>query len=271
MYIMTTRYADWGGFLPVDESGFIVNICHAGLITDPWDAVLDRLMMLCKTNLGDLLHSMYVRGSVASGTAIPGLSDIDTLAVVNTDNASVDLTWRDDYVKSAQSEFPFVTKIELDIYSVERMMHAPAMAPVRFAISTQSVCVYGNSLLPHLPRYRPGAETIFHIPRLACRLEEVRQALQVSVQADRKKEVCRWIMKSLIRSAFELTVIEERRYSRELSLCCKVFAWHYPSMAASARRALEYALNPSSDERVIIDVSQSFGMWIIEEAQKKMT
>jgi hypothetical protein len=59
------------------------------------------------THLGEKVYSLYRRGSVAKGTAIAGVSDIDTFAVVFGEGRVVDRSWSAAFQQRMAVQYPF--------------------------------------------------------------------------------------------------------------------------------------------------------------------
>jgi hypothetical protein len=69
-------------------------------------------------NLGENLYSVYVRGSVARGLAIDGVSDVDTFALVKPSFSSERIRWQktdfqSDIAESIQKKYDFVADVEM--------------------------------------------------------------------------------------------------------------------------------------------------------------
>jgi uncharacterized protein len=256
------RLRSIGGFLAVDGDGLLVSAARASLILPPWKDAVDDVSLTFKSQLKGLLHSVYVRGSVACGLAIAGISDIDMFAVVQSSGEHVDLSWRPGYLDLAEAHYSFATHIEAKVYRMHRVLFEPGYQYLRFLLKTQSVCVLGIDLSLQIAPYRPDRSIMFHADRLRTDLPKAKARLRDDTYD--AKEVCRWIAKALLRSAFELVIEREKRYTRDLYLCYEVFATHFPEREVDARRCLELALDPRYDAVgevcVLLD---DFGDWLV--------
>lgn len=56
-----------GDFLHVDEDGYLVNPCRHELVVPPWLDVVAEIKAAYLQHLGQKVHSLYLRGSVAKG------------------------------------------------------------------------------------------------------------------------------------------------------------------------------------------------------------
>lgn len=71
-----------GTYLDVDESGFLRGVARDADLSEPWAYAVSALVQRYLDAWEEHVHSVYVRGSVASELAVEGLSDLDSLAVL---------------------------------------------------------------------------------------------------------------------------------------------------------------------------------------------
>ena len=70
-----------GNFFPKNQNGDLLNPCSPDKIPGHWQPLIDEVKSHFLSIHGDKFHSFYLRGSVAAGTAIDGLADLDTFAL----------------------------------------------------------------------------------------------------------------------------------------------------------------------------------------------
>lgn len=110
-----------GSVLDVDEEGYIVKAASNDKIQFKWPPAVDEVVEAYKQHLGDRLHSVYVRGSVARGEAIDDISDIDTVALITTSNNNIYLGWATDFERNLMKEFPFVNGTEIKAFQKDNL------------------------------------------------------------------------------------------------------------------------------------------------------
>jgi predicted nucleotidyltransferase len=247
-----------GRFFPISDSGFIINDCDAAYLDT---RLANRVNEFYRELFGEKLHSVYVRGSVARGNFLPGLSDLDTFGVVTIDN--VPQAVPDSAKVSAQlvKEFPDFTDIVFVVVSLDKIL-SDRRNPFTFLLQTQSCCIFGNSLQSQLPPYRPTIEIIGEALYLRQRIDQYFNEIQVIDDPQRIKFHCTVLMKGLVRSAYDLVLPLERRYTRDLYFCYQGFIRHYPDHAEAARQAIEWAIEPIADKQRIASFLSSFGTWL---------
>lgn len=249
-----------GSFFEVDVDGFLVNPATIEKIQPEWQPVMDAVIATYKEHCGEDLVAVYVRGSVAKGQAVAGVSDIDTFAVVRTEKEDRDDGWIANAEVQLGTQYSFVNGVEL---WVRKLSSAEQDA----VLLNQSVCVYGSAL--EVPKLRPGRALAIHVPHLQSRIDKAEEfALRTDMMEERAKRVCEWLMKGWIRVGMELVIERSGKYTRDLYPCYKAFSEYYPDREADMREALYYALNPTSDMQVLKRITDSLGQFLLGETKK---
>lgn len=258
-----------GSVLPVDQNGHVVSKSSKDKIVHPWLEPVDMLKEAYIKNYGDKLHSVYIRGSIAKGAAIEGLSDIDSMAVIYESEHNFTKEWVNDFNDKLKRLYPSVNGVEVVLIPYENLVDLSNKEYTwkRFAIKTQAACVYGEDLQDTLPDFRLGPDCIAHAYNLEKEINILlRQLEELSPQSIRVK--CSWIMKRVLRTGYEMVMQRERGYTRDLYSCYEGFARHYPEKSNDMWRALELALNPTPDKEELGAYLKSFGVWLADEAKK---
>src|SRR5215213_4424470 len=153
-----------GHVLRTDDEGYLVNELSQSDIASPWDSVVELIRDAYLKNLGERVHSIYLRGSVARGHAIEGISDVDTFAVLRTQEDALDLSWVYRLNSEIEASNPFCNGIEVVCLPYQELLNYDneQFASWRMIVKTQSLCIYGEDLAEGLPRFKPGTETFTH-------------------------------------------------------------------------------------------------------------
>lgn len=257
-----------GEFFSQTEDGQVINPCSSARLDKPWIEALEEVRQIYVRQLGEELHSVYVRGSVAFGTAIPGFSDLDSfcLSYPRGDEHVVwqALPWSGEAVErnlgfACSVEFARVTFHE----SFARVNPVVAML-----IKTQSRCIHGHDLSPGLPECSPGSAMMMDAELLERQWRSFKPAL-VSGSAIEPERV-RSMTKRMLRSGFELVMEREGRYATSLYLLYKCFSKYYPEREPDMRWTLETFLNPNLQPPNWSSRFLDFGTWLCEEVATKL-
>jgi ribosomal protein S18 acetylase RimI-like enzyme len=255
-----------GGFLPLSDTGFILNDT-ATTFVDPGLAA--RVNEVYRATYGDDLHSVYVRGSVARGNFLPGVSDLDTFAAVDRDDVAQAMPGAGEASAALLREFPDFTEIVFVAVSVKTIL-TERRNPFTFLLQTQSCCIYGTPLHARLEPYRPDIEIVGEAMYLRHRIAKYAADVEGIDAPEALKLQCGVLMKGLVRSAYDLVLPIEGRYTRDLFWCYRGFVRHYPEHDAAVRQAVEWALEPIADKGAIGALLSGFGVWLCTEIDKML-
>ncbi len=259
-----------GSVLPVDNAGNIVRVASKDKIVSPWKTAVGYLTDQYIKYLGDNLSAVYVRGSVAKGQAAEGVSDIDTIALVHYMPNATELTWKSTVLKEFRQRYQFADGAEMEILEFDEVLQLNNESTqwYRFVIKTQSVCVWGADIIPKLPSYKLGDSLKVHSSQLEAEIQGLVSDLpMLSPEATKKK--CRWIMKRLVRTGYELVMEREQGYTRDLYPCWVGFSRHFTEESMAMRQALSLALNPTSDKQQICNILNTIGSVVARRARQQ--
>lgn len=255
-----------GRYLRTDETGTLSGSADESLIQQDWWPAVADIRQAYLDRWGDRLHSIYLRGSVAKGEALVGVSDIDTFAVfqpqVPDESSAVDEPEVDSWCHSASTALvkrhPYCTGVELSCIPFASALDRDSV--FSFVIKTHSVCLHGEDLATRIEAFGLNQKIAFQARRLPAQLVAFRDEYP-SESEERKRGTLTWLMRAFLRSGMELVMEREGRYTRDLYLCYQSFARHYPAQSERMWRALELALDPVID-RASEQFALEFGAWL---------
>ena len=258
-----------GHVLPVDARGHLVNECSASKIAEAWRPAIEDLRQAHIDNLGSNLHSLYLRGSIPAGRARTGVSDLDSFAVVHEASSEEASRWIKDYAADFRSRFPFCPYVEIRLLPLQPFLQSQAYQSWRFTLKVLSLCIHGEDLSPQLPKFRPTRSNgFFFFGNIFDVLTEASSRLHQATTPEQTQKICVWAMKKILRTGFSLIMEREQVFTRDLYPSYELFSKHYPNREPEMRQALEWAVNPSSDQALISKYLGDFGGWLGNEARK---
>lgn len=255
-----------GRFFPLDKHGNIINDTDAAYLPPGF---AECVVGAFQRWFPDTLRAVYLRGSIARGTFVPGLSDLDAFAVLAEPARDVHPAADSALAAELLRLMPGLTELEFTTCQ-QHEVQGNYLGVWPFFIKTQSLLLYGEDYASQLRPYRPGVTIMGEALWLTQRLREYQQRLTQPEWRGKPGLLCEWIMKAVVRAAFELTMEQQRCYTRDLFLCCDVFSRHFPQQADWCRQAMRWAIQP--DAR-LVDQQQLLALfcpWIAQQLQHQL-
>jgi hypothetical protein len=246
-----------GKLFKPNKDGNLVNEASIGKIRPPWKSAVEAVKESYIHNLGDLLHSVYIRGTVARGKAVEEISDVDSTAVV-LKVADFDPTWFQVEQRKLKNQFQFVSKFEFSLIPIDELLDPKKRISQKFFLKTQSVCIYGEDVAKQIPEFKITDD-------LAQRFYRGLESDIKIAKANLTKNKCQWIAKRILRAGFALVMVREQAYTRDLYPSYEVFSKYYPNKEKEMKKALELAINPIDDRNSLLQFLDSFGGWLISK------
>jgi uncharacterized protein len=249
-----------GTFLETDSKGYIVNPTSKDKLQKNWIPVIDDITNYYVKNYGDKLKGVYLRGSVAKGTAIEYVSDIDTFAMVDLSVDKINNKWTESAEKHLKEKFSFITGAEMAGISTN------SVPKNILIILNQSLLVQGTH--QKFPKMKISKDLAIHAPNIEKRLGAVKENLAKMNEKEEIEDYCAWIMKGYLRIGLEILIEKTGKYSRDLYPCYKLFSEYYPKKEKDMREVLVLAIQPTADKDRIERISSHLGEWLLSEAKK---
>ncbi len=249
-----------GSYFDVDKNGFLINPASAEKIQEKWKPLVGDIVEVYKGKYCEKLKNVYLRGSVAKGEAIEGVSDIDTFAYVDLSKEELkDNNTNRDMRKHIEEKYDFVEDIEMGAFPISNITND-------YIILNQSLCVYGEPI--SIPKLKVGKEMAIHSPTFYNRFTWFEKFLEKDESEQEIRKGCVWLMKGLLRVGFELTMERSQKYTRDLYRCYETFSEYYPEKEAEMREVLDLALNPTVDKNKMKEIMENIGTFLLSEIPK---
>ncbi|WP_270180968.1 nucleotidyltransferase [Alkalihalobacillus sp. CinArs1] len=257
-----------GDVCRVDEEGRIINTSSLANVSPAFKEAISYYREAVLASLSSEVHSIYVRGSVPRGLGIEGVSDLDTIIITVSDGEKLSSSLVNKIEQDVVDRFPFVNGVEMSVFSLNDVLETSRFAIIPFMIKTHSICIYGENLQKQLPRYKADkALANDHIYHIRAIILQAKEELVGNDDPEDVKDCCVWVMKMIIRCGFAFVIEQERTYSRDLYPAYERFSKHYPEKEPEMRKALHLAVNPTEEIEAILSFLNTFGDWMINEAE----
>ncbi len=253
--------------IKLDKKGFLVSNFNVFNIQKGWmPPIEDFLNYLKKEKYNSKIYSVYIRGSVATGTAIKNVSDIDFF-VITKEKFSGNLKNKilkdmDIYLK----KHPYITRYDIGYYTQKEILKMKES----ILIKLHSICIYGKDIKNKIPNLKPGIDTALTLQKLEKEIKLTLEEISKNRYSDNNKALamCVWMSKRLLRAGFELIAEKESCFTRNLYLCWEKFAKYYPSKSKQMYNVLNLAINPTTNMALYKKILENLGYWILKEGKK---
>jgi len=259
-----------GGFFPMDKEGFIVNPTSKDKIKDHWINIIADIIEQYRIKYRNEVHSIYLRGSVAQGLDIENLSDLDMFALIYDKNNNYiswkNVSWAKQFQKKLQSKYDLQSQIDLGYSSYTSNINKMDLK-IQMLLKTQSLCVWGQDIISKIQEFKPGEEMNINLRWIESDLNNTLQKLQSTDNSENLKDLCKTIMKMIVRSGFELVIQREAKFTNHLYQCYETFSKYYPDKKQMMHQALDLFVNPTDIKSTIILIIEELGFWIVKKSK----
>lgn len=260
-----------GAYIQAVSSGTLPSSTATGLPQEPWGEPTEQLLQHYLAGWGTHIDSIYLRGSVARGLAIPDVSDLDSFAVLKPESTDIAHDGRfgsraEVMARDITEQFPFVTGVEAELVPMGSALDRGNF--YAFILKTEAKCIHGEHLGKQLKPFALN-EANFQTRHFREHFNTFINEFP-SEPIEQQPGFIIWIAKRYLRVGMEFVLRRENRYTRDLYLCYRSFAKHYPEQATSMHRTLELALNPENTNEVETFLYE-FGAWLAGEADRRLT
>ena len=255
----------------LDGSGFIRPEVSLDRISPRYAPVVDDLRGRCRAVFGSALRGLYLNGSVPKGTAVPGVSDLDALAILGTEPLDAHEVAAAAIADEIQARHPMLGGVGIGLFHRDVIVSPSQRYDMGFYIKCLCACVEGEDLGLLLPRFRPSMALARGSNGNIRRLLEDRRA-RVAASADPAEiaDICKGIMRKIVRTGFTLVMPRWRGWTSDLEPCTEIFAMFYPGRADAMRTARSLARDPSGDRAVVLGILDGLGSWLADEYDREI-
>ncbi len=232
-----------------------------------WQQPVQLCLQEIQKQLPNLISGVYVRGSVARGTAIAGVSDIDLVIITKNTLVSFSKDWQRKFVNVLRNKHKQVDDVEFELVSYSQIMNFDRPSGIRVLLTLQGKCILGEDLIRKFPILKPNESAFVHIPFFSKFQNNITKTLKT-------KEIflpayIPWVSKRYIRTGFELCMEREKVFTRDLYSCFEIFSKYYPDKKINMYNTLEQVIKPSWTKSELLECINTLGDWLYLEIKRK--
>jgi hypothetical protein len=245
-------------FFKTDAQGYIVNESDIKNIKKPWLDVVDDMREVFSSYIGLQLHSVYIYGEFAKGKTIKGPTDFWVIIVTNDE---IIIPWLEEYRQYLVGKYPVASKLIFKLETLEKVAYSDSY---KFSIKHEYVCIQGNNLANKIEKYRPGPKICFK----SVRFEEAVPLWYNYIMANLTdtaliKKASLLICNLMLHAGMEICMEKEKKYTKDIYTCYKVFSKYYPNKESYMRQAFNWVQEPTGDAAELLELMNVLGKWIM--------
>ena len=251
--------------MAVDCNGYIT-LPKYKEIQPEYSGMVEEVITKLISNFPDLVHSLYVYGSVATGQARLGKSDLDLTVIFNSEPNQITT----DKLLVIQSELeknnPIVSKIDFDCGVLPQVLDLKSIFSWGYWLKHHCVCVYGENLSLKFSPFKPSKAIAIAVNGDFLQILEKLTAKMRKTQ-DAKEQILlqRAVARKIIRSTNILRSDEDNDWPETLLEYRSRFNSRYPSLATDIDYFLEISSEPQGNIAEFIKRVKSFTYWLNTE------
>lgn len=238
-------------------------------IQSEFNPLIEELTATVQSGLKGNLHSLYVYGSIANGTAIAGRSNLDIVLVMahnghnGMDTFINTLKWR------LMNRFPAITGVSIKVALLSDVLSLESIFSWGFLIRQSCTCLIGDDLSESFGDFEPSWEIskywnwniLDYVPEYRVKIAQSKTPeLQVSYQ--------QVIAKKMLRASYGLIMHKEKLWLDSPLDCAKYFLKHHPEKAKDIQRLAIMLGNKAIPKRSVISILDVYGTWLCKAYEK---
>lgn len=209
--------------LGTDEDGYIMNQTSGMRIQAMFRPVIEEVMGLLKKQFGEVLHSVYVYGSIGRGTAVPGKSDLDLTVILREDVQMGSLREETQNLLGRHAE---IFKVDYDIGILDTVLSPENLYEWGFWIRHVCSCIEGCDLSDQFPNMKPDVRISRALNReLTAQLRKAHEKLEAGDMAQTEK---RSLVKRMIRGAYLQINVKDQSFASTIKDSLSILRLYFP-------------------------------------------
>jgi len=208
----------------------------------------------------ELVHGIYMCGSIPRGLAKPYKSDADFTIVFNS-RVSEEMKNTLNTIKSDLcSQFPFVTKIDVHNCSIEEIDESSI--GWNFWITIVSICVHGKDLAESLPRLEANCALIKEINSDTLAVtDNLFKKLSLSLNKSEADHLIKKISRRYLMALFSLELEKQKFWTDELNLMSQILCQVHPEKIDWLRFLFAQAAEPKVSRQEFLSSFVEIKSW----------
>lgn len=249
----------------VDANGYLRTVAST-IVQAPFRAVVDDLCHALRTELGTLVDSAYLYGSIARGDAVVGRSDLDAVVVLRRQPTQQEALAVESVRRALESRHAAVSKVDFDVGCRDEVMALEQRNRWGFWLKHHCRCIYGHDLAKGLPLFRPSRAIARAVNGdfaevLECYAVQIEQA-HTATDSAQLHRLIREASKKLIRATHVLRPVDATTWPHTLEDHVALLLESFPEMQQPITFFMDAQRTPRGGALMFVERLRAFRTWM---------
>ncbi|UMO86196.1 nucleotidyltransferase domain-containing protein [Pectobacterium sp. PL64] len=251
--------------MAVDHNGYIT-LPKLNELQPEFARVVAHVVTTLNQYFPELIHSLYVYGSVAEGRAKMGKSDLDMTVIFNDESCQIATTQLTAVQCGLEQDHSVVSKIDFDCGLLQQVLHPDNKFSWGYWLKHHCVCVYGEDLSGRFHPFKPSKEIAVAVNGdFLLVLEKLIAQMQSSSDENKKLLLQRAAARKAIRATSILRNEHDKDWPETLEEHRLKLSARYPAKAEVMDYLLATSYEPRGDIADFQKRIMAFANWLNTE------
>ncbi len=252
----------------LDPNGFILSEVSQDKILPQYRSIIAESIAVLVAFLPDVVHSVYVYGSVARGNAVPKKSDLDLLIVFKQALLELERSTLIGLQEDLSRQYKEVLReigIADSTCTYDEMLDPANKYSWGAYLKILCVCVYGDDLKKRFSEFKISPEVAigFNGDIGNALQSAIRQTIEAKTDEEVSKAAAR-VARKIIRTCYTMVMTRAQVWTTILSGQAELFLCYFPEKREFIRILQDWIDNPLADRGNILGVLEGDCRWVVD-------
>jgi uncharacterized protein len=249
----------------LDENGFIISEVSYGNILPEYKELIGACITALKSALPNLIHSIYVYGSVARGDAVREKSDLDLLVILTRKLTENERSALNKSLADLSAKYgSLVREVGVADCTYDEMLDTNNKYGWGAYLKILCVCVYGEDLSKKFGTFKLTSEiAIGFNGDIATDLQSAIRKIKDTVNDEEAGKIAATLARKLIRTCYSMVMTRAQVWTTKLSEQADIFIKYFPEKRTFVRTLQVWVVQPPHNRNDVVAILEGEGYWVV--------
>jgi len=256
----------------VDDFGQIVSEVSIDNISPTFAPLVDAACESIPETVGDELSSLYLYGSIPAARAVAGRSDLDLLAVLQSEPGRRCRRRIEGVERELEARFPKrVREVSIAVTWIDELFHGDRSLGWKVFIRHLCVLLWGDDIAAELPKYRPTPEVCANLNGDAPRvLADFWRQFEVADSEEEHRRIGGMIARKILRTGMSVVSAQSGEWATSRADIASYLILYFPEIASDIELLLHLA--EEQELALVGNVARlrALSQWAVRQAEREL-